>query len=64
MALTDGGTWHLHVGVSWLLVCVDGVGKDADEGGGYEEEPTKLPVKAATVADHKVDVAYEASHPC
>ena len=33
MALTDGGTRHLHVGVGRLLVGVDGVGEDADEGG-------------------------------
>ena len=64
MALTDGGTWHLYACVSRLLVCVYGVDEDADEGGGDEEEPTKLPVKAATVAYHEVDVAYEALHPC
>ena len=64
MALTDGGTRHLHVGVGRLLVGVDGVGEDADEGGGDEEEPAELPVEAAAVADHEVDVADEASHPC
>ena len=63
-SLTDGGTRHLHVGVGRLLVGVDGVGEDADEGGGDEEEPAELPVEAAAVADHEVDVADEASHPC
>ena len=64
MSLTDGGTWHLYAGVGRLLIGVDGVAEDADERGGYEEEPAKLPVEAAIVSDHKVDVAYETSHPC
>ena len=64
MSLTDGGTRHLYAGVRRLLVCVNGVGEDADEGEGDEEEPTKLPVKAAIVAYHEVYVADEASHPC
>ena len=62
--LTDCRTWHLDIGVGRLLIRKDGVHEDADERDGDEGEPAELPVEAAAVANHELDVADETAHAC